>query len=75
MDTAKPWSEWSDDELAAEAQLGRRGAGAIVESMRRLREALLAEQRSAARLSYAMFILAIIAIGWAVVQVVVALSK
>lgn len=34
---SKPWSEWSDDELAAEAQSGLRGQGAIVESLRRHR--------------------------------------
>jgi hypothetical protein len=33
----KPWKEWTDDELAKEAQTGLRGQAAVVESTRRLR--------------------------------------
>ena len=33
----KPWSKWTDEELADEAQRGQSGQGAIVETTRRLR--------------------------------------
>jgi hypothetical protein len=33
----KSWWDWTDEELAAEAQASMRGQGALVESMRRLR--------------------------------------
>jgi hypothetical protein len=33
----KPWWDWTDEELATEAQASMRGQGALVESMRRLR--------------------------------------
>lgn len=36
--TGVPNKDWTDDELAAEAQTGTRGQGAVVEAMRRLRE-------------------------------------
>ena len=35
----KPWSEWTWDELALEAQIGSRGQGAVVESSHRVVEA------------------------------------
>jgi hypothetical protein len=34
----KPWKEWTDTELADEAQQGVRGQGAVIEMMRRLRD-------------------------------------
>ena|SRR5262249_33264328 len=34
---AKPWKDWTDDELADAAQQGLHGQGAPVEAMRRLR--------------------------------------
>jgi hypothetical protein len=34
---AKPWKDWTDDELADAAQQGMYGQGAQVEAMRRLR--------------------------------------
>ena len=33
----KPWVDWTDEELANEAQTGIRGQGAVVEATRRLR--------------------------------------
>ena len=33
----KPWWDWTDEELTAEAEASMRGQGALVESMRRLR--------------------------------------
>ena len=32
----RPWAEWTDEELANEAQEGLRGQGAVVEITRRL---------------------------------------
>ena len=40
------WHKWTDEELAREAQEGLRGQGAVVEMMRRLRDAIVKQQRS-----------------------------
>ena len=37
MQQQKSWWDWTDEELAAEAEASMRGQGALVESMRRLR--------------------------------------
>jgi hypothetical protein len=37
MEQQKSWWDWTDEELATEAQASMRGQGALVESMRRLR--------------------------------------
>jgi len=68
MNSTRPWKDWSDEELAVEAQTGLRGQGAVVESLRRHREALIEESRSATRLSWVMLALTIVAIGVAVAQ-------
>jgi len=36
MEQQKSWWDWTDEELATEAQASMRGQGALVESMRRL---------------------------------------
>lgn len=36
----KPWAEWTWEALADEAQIGRRGQGAVVESNRRMVDAV-----------------------------------
>ena len=36
----KAWKQWSEDELASEAQRGGWGQGATIEAMHRLRESL-----------------------------------
>ena len=57
------WSDedkWTDEKLADEAQVGRRGQGAIVEMLRRLREALLEQQRSANRLTWVILFLTVV---------------
>ncbi len=43
------WSDedkWTDEKLAIEAQTGTRGQGAVVEMMRRLKVAIVKQQRS-----------------------------
>jgi hypothetical protein len=45
----KPWKDWTDEELAGEAEIGRRGQGAVVESTRRLIVAIEASGDCAAR--------------------------
>jgi hypothetical protein len=47
----KSWTEWTDDELASEAQAGLRGQGAVVETSRRLIIAIRKLDDSATRLS------------------------
>ena len=37
MEQQKSWWDWTDEELATEAQASMRGQGALIESMRRLR--------------------------------------
>lgn len=58
----QPWRDWSDDELADAADNGMRGQGAVVESLRRHREALIGQQASATRLSWIMLALTIVGI-------------
>ena len=40
MQQQKPWWDWTDEELATEAQASMRGQGALVESMGRLRASI-----------------------------------
>jgi len=56
----KPWKDWTDDELAKEAQTGVRGQGAIVEATRRLRESIRAFSISSDKYSRWMFWLTIV---------------
>ena len=40
MEQQKSWWDWTDEELATEAQASMRGQGALVESMGRLRASI-----------------------------------
>ena len=40
MQQQKPWWDWTDEELATEAQASMRGQGALVESMGRLKASI-----------------------------------
>jgi len=64
----KPWKDWSDDDLADEAQRGLQGQGAIVEAMRRHRSALLEEANSNTRLARVALFVALVGIGIAFAQ-------
>lgn len=64
-----PFRQMTDYDLANEAQSGLRGQGAVVESMRRLREAIAQSEGSTTRLNtsilrytIALFLVAIIQI-------------
>jgi len=50
----RKWTDWTEEELADEAQIGRRGQGAVVEAMRRLRISLIAQQRTTNRLTWVL---------------------
>lgn len=56
----KPWEDWTDEELANEAQLGLRGQGANVEAIRRLREAVRREQHATTILTWVLVVFAVI---------------
>ena len=58
--TPKPWEDWTDEELANEAQTGVRGQGANVEAMRRLREAVRREQHATTILTRVLLVFAVI---------------
>ncbi|MEE8113198.1 MAG: hypothetical protein V3T23_02475 [Nitrososphaerales archaeon] len=51
----KEWKNWTEKELADEAQTGQRGQGAVVEMMRRLK-------KSTTRLTWVLIVLTIILI-------------
>ncbi len=65
----KPWTTWTDAELADEAQTGVRGQGAVVEALRRHREALVEQQRSTNRLTWALIAFAVVTVALMVVQI------
>jgi hypothetical protein len=71
----KPWKDWTDDELAEEAQTGTRGQGAIVEASRRLRESFSAFSVSSDKYSRWMLCLTIVLTVLTVVQVVAVFKK
>lgn len=57
------WSDedkWTDEKLAIEAQEGLRGQGAVVEMMRRLRDAIVKQQRSTNLLTWVIIGLTIV---------------
>ena len=58
--TPKPWEDWTDEELANEAQSGVRGQGANVEAIRRLREAVRREQHATTILTWVLVVFAVI---------------
>jgi len=73
----KPWTDWTDAELADEAQTGLRGQGAVVETLRRHREALVKQQESTNRLqrttnllTWALIVFALVTVTLMVLQVV-----
>ena len=72
--TDKPWEEWTNTELADEAQIGTRGQGAIAEMIRRLMAVTKQLERSTARLGYIMIVLTAVILALTVVLVVAALT-
>ena len=61
-DTGK-WSDednWTDEKLAIEAQKGMRGQGAVVEMMRRLKVAIVKQERSTNSLAWVIISLTIV---------------
>ncbi len=75
MKVENNFEQWTDGELAAEAQMRLRGQGAIIEGMRRLRESAAQTENAASRLSIrilnytiAMFIVVILQLGVAAFQ-------
>ena len=66
----KVWEEWSDKDLADEAQSGVRGQGAVVEAMRRLREAIVKQQQSTNRLTIWLIVLTVVLLVLSVMQVI-----
>ena len=64
------WEEWSDKDLADEAQSGVRGQGAVVEAMRRLREAIVKQQQSTNRLTIWLIVLTVVLLVLSVMQVI-----
>ena len=69
--TMHDWKEKSDKELCDNAQSGFGGLGYVVESVFRLRDAVVKTNDAANRLSKSMFLLTIALLVIAVVQVVV----
>jgi hypothetical protein len=65
---AKPWKDWTDDELANAAQQGLTGQGAPVEAMRRLRTTIETFSKSSDRYSRRMFWLTIVLLVLTLVQ-------
>lgn len=65
---AKPWKDWTDDELADAAQQGMSGQGAQVEAMRRLRTTIEAFSDSSDRYSRRMLWLTIVLLLLTLVQ-------
>ncbi len=54
------WHTRSDEELAKEANTGMGGQGAVVEMVRRLRVAIVEQQRSANRLTWVILFLTVV---------------
>ena len=70
MSGETPFADRTDADLVTEAQLGLRGQGASVESMRRLRIAVERQSRASGRLTWAIIALMVVQILLAVVAVV-----
>ena len=70
----KAWKQWSEDELASEAQRGW-GQGATIEAMHRLRESLNRLRVSNDRSSRLIFALTIVLIIFTVEQVIPLLMR
>ena len=47
----KEWKDWTDEELASDAEAGLRGLGSAVEMMRRLRDATTGQQDTMIKLT------------------------
>jgi hypothetical protein len=65
---AKPWKDWTDDELADAAQQGMYGQGAQVEAMRRLRTTIEVFSDSSDRYSRRMLWLTIVLLLLTLIQ-------
>jgi hypothetical protein len=59
----KPWKDWSDNELADEAQTSTRGQGAVVEATRRLRQSVERFSTASTWLAAAMILLGLVQIA------------
>jgi hypothetical protein len=70
---AKPWKDWTDDELADAAQQGMTGQGAQVEAMRRLKESIVTFSGSSDRYSWRMLWLTIVLLILTLVQAIAVL--
>jgi hypothetical protein len=70
---AKPWKDWTDDELADAAQQGMTGQGAHVEAMRRLKESIVTFSGSSDRYSRRMLWLTIVLLILTLVQAIAVL--
>jgi hypothetical protein len=70
---AKPWKDWTDDELADAAQQGITGQGAQVEAMRRLKESIVTFSGSSDRYSRRMLWLTIVLLILTLVQAIAVL--
>lgn len=68
----KPWSEWTDEELADEAQTGQRGQGAVVEASRRLRAAIQRLDRLTTTLAKWLLAFTLVLVALAIAQLVAA---
>ncbi len=66
----KSWQDWPDHELVDEAQRGLRGQGAVVEMMRRLRDALVAQQWATNRLTRVLVVFAFVQACLTALQIV-----
>jgi hypothetical protein len=70
---AKPWKDWTDDELADAAQQGMTGQGAQVEAMCRLKESIVTFSGSSDRYSWRMLWLTIVLLILTLVQAIAVL--
>ena len=64
-----PFNQYKDEELSELAEQRLRGSGFMIEMMQRLRNALLAEQQAANRLTLAMYVLAGVQLGVTLYQI------
>jgi hypothetical protein len=71
----KEWKDWTDEELANEAQAGVRGQGALVEAMRRLRDGSIEQQNTANRLATKIYWLTWAMLAAVVVQIALMVFK
>lgn len=66
----KRWRDWTDEELANEAQTEFRGQAAIVEMMRCVRDFLAKQQRATNWLTVALVVFAVVQAILTAVQIV-----